>query len=293
MGDTLQLKGAGSATFLHSSASAVLHALSMRCPRDTAPYLHQVCATYPGGLSELDAVLHLLHPPDGDLEVGKITVFIEGAGETPTRPRPTNPVYDGTRPTLSDAVVCEAFPTEPAWCSALPPATHAPRCWARPHLSPPLSRTRGAHNRGQVLWQERPGTPLHLLVVMTRGDPERVLGITPTHLYGAAPVPRTPLPVPQARDGGHVFPRTPQVTAVTGVRLVRLPRASPPEPRPRLGNVARRGGHVAHQPPAPVQMDDHQPLPGRDQHKRQPTLLSRPPPHAALHGTAHSAPLMH
>ena len=62
----------------------------------------------------------------------------------------------------------------------------APRL-GNPDLSPPLSRTRGAHHRGQVLWQESPGTPLLLLVVATRGDLVRLLGITPTQLYGAAP----------------------------------------------------------------------------------------------------------
>ena len=142
MGDTLQLTGAGSAMSLRSSAPALLHALRMRYPGDAAPYLNQARATYPGGVSELDAALHLLHPPDEDLEVGEITVFVEGAEEAPARPRPTNPVYDGTRPTPPYAIVCEAFLREPTWCPALPPATHAPRGWANLDLSPPLSRTR-------------------------------------------------------------------------------------------------------------------------------------------------------
>ena len=101
----------------------------------------------------------------------------------------------------------------------------------QPSLSPPLSRTRGAHHRGQVLSQERPGTLLLLLVVATRGDPARILGITPTHLYGAAPVPRPLLPAPAARDGVHTFLRTQGVTAVTRVHLVRLPPAPPDHPR--------------------------------------------------------------
>ena len=230
MGDTLQLTGAGSAMSLRSSAPALLHALRARCPGDTAPYLNQARATYPGGVSDLDAALHLLHPPDKDLEVGEVTVFVEGPDEAPTSPRPTNPVYDGARPTPSYAVMCEAFPREPTWCHAPLMATHAPRGRASPNLSPPLSRTRGAHHRGQVLWQERPGTPLLLLVVATRGDPERVLGITPSHQYGAAPVPRPPLPAPAARDGVHTFLRTQEVTAVTGVHLVRLPPAPPDDP---------------------------------------------------------------
>ena len=231
MRDTLQLTGAGSAMSLRSSAPALLHALRTRYPGDAAPYLNQARATYPGGVSELDTALHLLSPPEEDLEVGEISVFVEGAVEAPARPRPTNPVYDGTRPTPPYAIVCEAFPREPTWCPALPPATHAPRGWANPDLPPPLSRTRGAHHRRQVLWQECPGTPLLLLVVTTRGDPERVPGITPTHLNGAAPVPRPPLPAPAARDRVHTFLRTQEVTAVTGVHLVRLPPTPPDDPR--------------------------------------------------------------
>ena len=148
-------------------------------------------------------------------------------------------MYDGARPAPPYALGCEAFPGEPAWCPALPPATHAPRGWANPHLYPPLSRTRGAHHRGQFLWQERPGTPLLLLVVATRGDPERVLGITHTHLYGAAPVPSPPLPAPAARDGVHTFLQTQEVTTVTGVHLVRHRSAPSDEPRgPRALSLA-------------------------------------------------------
>ena len=137
MGDALRLAGAGSAMSLRSSAPALLHAPRTRCPGDTAPYLNQERATYPGGVSELDAALHLLHPPDEDLGVGEITVFVEGADEAPARPRPTNPVYDSARPTPPYAIMCEAFPREPTWCPALPLATHAPRGWADPDLSPP------------------------------------------------------------------------------------------------------------------------------------------------------------
>ena len=148
LGDTLRLTGAGSAMSLHSSAPALLPAQGARYPRDTAPYLNQARATYPGRLAELDAALHLLHPPDEDLEVGEITVFVEGADQAPTRPHPTNPVYDGARPTPPYALMCEAFPRKPTWCPAPPPATHAPRGTASPNLSPLLSRTSGAHYRG-------------------------------------------------------------------------------------------------------------------------------------------------
>ena len=142
-----------------------------------------------------------MNPPDEELEVGEITVFVEGAGEAPTCSRPGIPVYNGTRPTPPYAVMCEAFPREPTWCPALPPATHAPCGWASPHLSPPLSRTRGAHHRGQILWQERPGTPLLLLVVMTR---QRIRAGPGNHphppLRGSA---RAPPPPPGARGAAR------------------------------------------------------------------------------------------
>ena len=77
---------------LRSSAPALLHALKMRYPGNTAPHLNQAQATYPGGVPELDAALHFLRPPDEELEPGKITVFVEGAEEVPARPRPTNPM---------------------------------------------------------------------------------------------------------------------------------------------------------------------------------------------------------
>ena len=298
MEDTLQLTEAGSAMSLRSSAPALLHALRTRYPGDAAPYLNQAQATYPGGGSELDAALHLLHPPDEDMEVGEITVFVEGADEASARPRPTNPVYDGTRPTPPYAVVCEPFPREPTWCPALPPATHAPRGWANPDLSPPLPRTRGAHHRGQVLWQECPGTPLLLLVVATRGDPGRVLGIAPTHLYGAAPVYRPPLPAPAARDGVHTFLRTQEVTAVTGVHLVRLRPTPPDDPRgPRALGPAPdwelwRDAWATWLPRLPSQCRwmAAGPRPcGADATAGHPP----PPPRRAPHGTAHGTALMH
>ena len=151
MGDTLRLTGEGSATSLHSSAPALLPALRTRCAMDAAPYMNQARAMYPGGVSELDAALPVLHPPDEDLEMGEVMIFLEGAEETPTCPRRTDPVYHGTRPTPPYSVVCEAFLRDPTWCPALPPATHANRGWADPRLPRPLFRTRVAHHTGQVL----------------------------------------------------------------------------------------------------------------------------------------------
>ena len=156
---------------------------------------------------------------------------MEGVDEAHTRPRPTNPLYNGARLTPPYVVMCEAFPRKPTWCPALPPATPAPRGCASANLSPPLSRTTGAHHRGQVLWQERRGTRFLLLVVTTRGEPERVLGVSCTHLYRAEPVPHPSLPAPAAQDGVHTFLRTQEVTAVTGVHLLRLPSAPPDDPR--------------------------------------------------------------
>ena len=260
MGDTLQLTGAGSAMSLRSSAPALLHAIRTRYPGDAAPYLNQARATYPGGVSELDAALHLLHPPDEDLEVGDITVFVEGAEEASARPRPTNPVYDGTRPTSPYAIVCQTFPREPTWCPTLPPATNAPRGWANPDLPPPLSRTRGAHHRGQVLWPDCSGTPLLLLVGAGPGDHPH------PPLWSST---RTPPPPPGARGAG----RSTHLPANTGGhrRYGGPPSAAPPDttqrppgaqgpgPRPRLGAVARSVGRVAPPPPLPMPMDGRRP----------------------------------
>ena len=201
MGDTLPLTGAGSAMSLRSSAPALLLALRTRYPGDTAPYLNQARATYPGGVSELDPALHLLHPPDEDLEVGEITMFVAGAEEAPARPRPTNPVYNGTRPTPPYAIVRQAFPREPTWCPALPQATHAPRSWAHPDLPPPLSRTRSAYHRGQVLWQERPGTPCSSSSSRPAGTWNGSWGSPPPTSMGQQPYPAPPSRRPRCGTG--------------------------------------------------------------------------------------------
>ena len=230
MGDTLRLTGAGSAMSLRSSAPALLHALRTRYPGDRAPCLNQARATYPGGVSELDAALQVLHPPDKDLEVGGITVFVEGAGEAPAPGRPT------------------PYTTAPG----LPP--RKPSCARRSPGNPPGAppsrrlRTRPAAGPAQTCPPPSPGPgvpttgsrssgksarapPCSSSPSRPAGTLEPVLGITPTHLYGTAPVPRPPLPAPGARDGVHTFLRTQEVTAVTGVHLVWLPPAPPDDPR--------------------------------------------------------------
>ena len=152
-----------------------------------------------------------------------------GKGRPPAPGRPTRCTTAPDRPPRTPSYARRSPGSPPG----APPSRrpHAPRGWANPDLSPPLSRTMGAHHRGQVVWQECPGTPLLLLVVATRGDPEGVPGITPTHLYGAAPVPRPPLPAPAAPDGVHTLLRTQEVTAVMGVHLVRLPPTPSDDPR--------------------------------------------------------------
>ena len=225
-------------------------------------------------------------------------MFVEGADEAPARPRRTNPVYDGTRPTPPDAIICEAFQREPTWCPALPPATHAPRGWAYPELPPPPLQNQECPPQGAGPLARAPWHPLLLLVVATRGDPERVLGITPTHPYGAAPVHHPPLLAPAARDGVHTFLRTQGVTAVTGVHLVRLPPAPPDDPRgPRALSPAPdwelwRDAWAAWLPRLPLEgrWMAASPRPYGADATAGPPL---PPPRRELHGTAHGTTLMH
>ena len=80
----------------------------------------------------------------------------------------------------------------------------------------------------------------------------------------------------------QAFLRTQEVTAVTGVHLVRLPPESPDNPRgPRalMGGVARRVGRVTRLPPAQVPMDDCRPLTTQNGHPP-------PPHHLRQHHTA-------
>ena len=125
---------------------------------------------------------------------------MEGAGETPSRPCPTQPVDDGTRPTPPYAVACEAFPSEPTCCPALQPATHVPRGWAHPCPTPPFCKTRGAHHGGAGPLARAPGDPP---APARRHDPQRP-GAGPgghlhTPLRGSA---RAPPPPPGARGAG-------------------------------------------------------------------------------------------
>ena len=271
MGDTLQLTGAGSAMSLHSSAPALLHALRTRYPGDAAPCLNQARATYPGGVSELDAALHLLHPPDEDLEVSKITGFLEGADEAPARPRPAYLVYDGTRPTPPYAIVCEAFPKEAHLVRRRPAGdARAPRL-GQPRPVPPPLQDQGCPPQGAGLLAR---VPWHLPAPPRCRDP-RGPGAGPGDhphppLWGST---RTPPPPPGACGAG----RSTHLPANTGGhrRYGGPPSAAPPDttrrppgaeglrPRPRLGAVARRVGRVAPPPPLPMPMDGRWPPPVR------------------------------
>ena len=251
MGDELRLMGEASATSLHSSVLAMLHALRTRLSMDAAPYLNQAHAMYPGGVSELDAVVNLLHPPDEDLEVGQVTIFAKDAGEASPPAPPDQPAVEQNKANPPYVVVCDAFPREPTWYHVLPPATQAPCIWAHPQSAPPpLSRIRSAHRRGQPLWQERPGTPLLLLAVATRGSPDWVLAASPTHLHRAAPVLRLPPPGARCAGRGTHLPADPGGRRRQGGRpcaappgcCQRSPYAQSPEPRPGLGTVGATRG---------------------------------------------------
>ena len=222
------------------------------------------------------------------------------AGRPPNPAQPTRCTTAPSRPPRTPSCA-RRYPGRPP---GVPPSHRQrtrPAAGPACTFPPPLSRTRGANHRGQVLWQEHPDTPLLLLIVTTRVDPERGLKITPNPpLRGSACAPPPPPGSRGAGRGGRLPANTGGHRRYEGSALCgscwghRLPRgAQGPEPRPRLGAVGRRVGRVAHPPPAPVPMDDHQHLPTRDHHHRQPPLPSPQPPCAALHGTAHGAPLMH
>ena len=231
MGNALRLTGEGSATSLHSRARALVHALKTRLSTDAAPYLNQAWATYPGEMSELDAALHLLHPPHEDLEVEEVTIFVEGAGAAPPRPRPTNLcTTDQGQPPRTSSCATQYLGSPPgAPLSRWPPT----RLVAGPtHTCPTPSPGPGAPTtEGTASGKSARAPSLLPLVVAIRGDAERVLGATPTYLYGAATLPRPLLPAPKAPNGVHIFLRTQELTAVKDVHLVRLPPATLHDPR--------------------------------------------------------------
>ena len=84
------------------------------------------------GISDLDAALRLLHPPDESLVVGKLTALVEGAREAlPPSPTKANWADNRVRPDPPYTVVCNAFPQEPALHPNLP-AGHSLAAWLIP-----------------------------------------------------------------------------------------------------------------------------------------------------------------
>ena len=216
---------------LHSSAPVPLHALRTRCPADTAPYLNQARATYPGGVSELDAALHLLHQPDEDLEVAKITVFVEGADEAPSPPPPDQP---GVRRHQTNPPVHRRVRGVPQGARLVPrpPAGDArnPRLGQPAPIPPPL-QDQGSRPQREGPLARAPGHPPAPPRRRDPGKPGPGPGDHPHPPVQGSPRNRPPLLAPAARDGVHTFLRTQEVTAVTGVHLVGLPSAPPNDPR--------------------------------------------------------------
>ena len=266
MGDTLRLTGAGSAMSLRSSAPALLHALRTRYLGDAAPYLNQARATYPGGVSELDAALHLLHPPDEDLEVGEVTVFGEARMRRP--PAPGRPTRCTTAPGLPPRTPSSTRRSPGSPLGALPshrrrtrPAAGLTQTCPPPSPGPGVPTTGGRSSGRSALAPPSSSS---------RGDP-RGPGADPGDhprppLWGNT---RTPPPPPGARGAGrstHLPAHTgghrryggpPGAAAPDTAR--QHPGAQGPGPRPRLGAVARRVGRVAPPPPLPMPVDGRGP----------------------------------
>ena len=146
--------------------------------------------------------------------------------------------------------------------------------------------------RGSPTQPNPTGTFLLLLVLTARRDPERVLGVTPTHLYGSAPVPHPPLPAPEAGDRVHSFLRTQEVKPVTGVHLLRLPPASADNTR-GIGSCCTTCGPRG-SPASRLSADGRPPTPAHSGPTPPPAPPPLPPsPRTALHSTAGGTPLMH
>ena len=298
MGDTLRLTGAGSAMSLRSRAPALLHALRTRCPGDAAPYLNQARATYPGGVSELDAALHLLHPPDEDLEVGEVTVFVEGADEAPARPRPTKPVYDGTTPTPLYAIVCEAFPREPAWCPALPPATHAPAAGLTQTCAPPSPEPGVPTTGGRSSGKSALAPPFSSSSSRPAGTRDGSWGSPPPTSMGQHPYPAPPSRRP--RRGTEYTPsceyrRSPPLRGSTWCGSPRHHSTTPGGPGfwapPQTGSYGATRGPCG-SPASPPSAGGWPPAPGRAGLTPQPAPHPLPPSppqsttrHCPRHGT--------
>ena len=116
-----------------------------------------------------------------------------------------------------------------------------------------------------------------------------------------SPPPTCTVPEPAARKGVRTFLRTQEVTAVTGVHIVRLPSAPPDEPRgPRALSPAPDrdllrdvwAAWLIHLPPQ-CRWRATGPRPHRANATAGSPSHSSPAPRGALQSTAHGTPQMH
>ena len=222
MGDALKLTGKGLATSVHSSALALLHALRMGLPMETAQSLNQARATYPGGVSELDAALHLMQPPGKELEVGNWRYSSKAGAKHP--PHLAWSDHSGVK--RREVKCCSGRqPGAPPSCR--PPTrpiagpTHTCAPPSRGPGAPPI----GSRHSGKSAWAP-PCSCLLSQPAGTRGGSSETPQLSS---IGQRPCPA--LPALEARDGVHTFLRTQEVSPVSGVHLVRLPFATPDDPR--------------------------------------------------------------
>ena len=198
-------------------------------------------------------------------------MFVEGADEASARPRPTNPVYDGTGPTPPYAVVYEAFPRSPLGA----PPSHRRRTRPAAGLTqtcPPPSPGPGVPTTGgRSSGKSALAPPCSSSSSRPAGTRGGSWGSPPPTSMGPHPYPAPPpgargagrsthLP---AHTGGHRRYGGPSGAAAPGTAR-RPPGAQGPEPRPRLGAVARRVGRVAPPPPLPMPVDGRGPPAVRD-----------------------------
>ena len=180
-----------------------------------------------------------------------------------------------------------------------PPAgrSRTPRLGASTPTPPSLSETRGAHHRGQVLWQEPWASPCSSSCSRPAGTQSVSWGSPPPNSTGQRPCPAPPLPAPEARDGVHAFLRTQEITALAKVCLARLrlappddprgPRALSPSPDRELWRSGGAGWLTASRPSA----GGWPPTP--DHPEPSPPPAPPPPPQDSTAGTAHGTPQKH
>ena len=244
---------------LRSSAPALLHALRARCPGDTAPYLNQARATYPGGGVRAGRGAPP-STPTGRGPAGGRNHGVRGRRGRGAPPPPTD--QPGIRRRQADPPLRRHVRGDPQGAHLVPrpPAgdARAPRLGPPRAVLPPL-QDQGCPPQGAGPLARTPGHPP---APPRRRDPQGPgagPGDHPHPPLRGSSVPRPPLPAPAARDGVHTFLRTQGVTPVTGVHLVRLPPAPPDDHRgPRALSPAPdwelwRDGWAARLPRLPFQ----------------------------------------